>query len=668
MNIWDDAEANWTAGEGLRVTQLFERAYADRVAARGIADEVGIPWPEGASSLGHTQLWVTLLGAAARGGRLLDLAAELLRDPQRSIFTSPLRRALGDQLGAANTIGVSRHGLPRSMDLTEAIISSLDVAATSEALLPSGGDGQLESINTAGAGLLPVDARIRMLLDTRRRVALVRRGQSAVGTGFLVGPDLLLTAAHVVRPRGDPQPRDVDAMDVVMDFYDHRTSVSEAGTVVPVKELLAASTATDQELKGPLVGWDAPEDKLDYALLRLGRRVGEDATDDTTTRGWYQLQTAEPDLDRSGQVLVLHFPVGSYLTGSEVRGGFEFNPAGSRTRMRYRTNTLPGSSGGPLIDELGRLLGVHHYGTSQQNQAVPIWLVAKAVEKFVSASEAAPPPLVGLMGQPTPAAAGAGAPYEVLQVGPRPLVDRHPLRAKLWAAMASDNAANSLVIVGATESGISWSWWLLSHLASKSSVIEELRVRAPEGVQAIRVDLRQDITRPATERRAALIRAISKRLAIEITEEWVAQAARQVSDFKEWCYQQLTGSGRQWWIFVDSIDETGDVDQHGIGEVLSALVDLADDPQLNLRLVLAGRQADKLSHSSLQWAATDSPVGLTRDEVRTWLQTMANTSGRTPDPNLVEGFLDRWFATSAQAQRPVELALALPAAVMEVSP
>jgi hypothetical protein len=667
MSIWDNADTDWTSGDGLRAAQLFERAYPNRTSAREIAYEVGIPWPTSASSLGHSELWVALLETAARAGRVLDLAAELLSDPQRRVFTTPLHQILGDQLGVANAVRVTRHGLPpRSTDQAHAIIASLDVASTAEALLPSDSDGQLQSLNSPGAGLMTVDAHLRMLLDARRRVALVRRGLSAVGTGFLVGPDLLLTAAHVISPNGDPQPGDVDAVDVVMDFYDHRTSISETGTPVPVKELLRASSATDQELNGPLVSWDAPEDKLDYALLRLGRRVGEDPTDDRINRGWYQLETAEPALDPSRRVLVLHFPVGSYLNGSTVLGEFEFHPSGTRTRMRYRTNTLPGSSGGPLIDELGRLLGVHHYGTPNQNQAVPIWLIARAVEDLVSAVDLDAPPSPHV-GRPAPATEGATRRvHEVLQVGPRPLVNRLPLRSKLWAAMADDNAANCLVIVGATESGISWSWWLLSHLASKASLLEELQVRAPEGVQAVRVDLRKDITRPAAERRAALIRAVSKRLANEITDEWVIQVAREVSDFKDWCYQQLVGNGRQWWIFVDSIDETGDVDQHGIGEVLSALVDLADDPQLNLRLVLAGQRADKLSHSSLQWAATDSPVGLTREDVKTWLEEMAKSSGRRPDIALVEAFLDRWFIDS-QARRPVELTLALPAAVAEVS-
>lgn len=667
MSIWDDEQVDWTTGDGLRTAQLFERAYGDREAARAIADEVGLTWPEDASSLGHSELWVALLSAAARDRRLLELAADLLGDSTRRDFSTPLRQVLGEQLGAANAQRVSRHGLPRSTDEATAVIASLDLASTAEALLPTSG-GRVESINDAGGGLLPLGAVIQVFLEARRRVALVRRGLAPVGTGFLVGPDLLLTAAHVVRPRGEPQPDDLEGLDVVFDFYEQGRSITETGTKVPVAELLRASPATDQELDGSLLAsWDAPGDRLDYALLRLGRHAGEDATTDTVTRGWYRLETVEADLTRSSLVSVYHFPLGEFLTWSLLLGSFEFNPGGTKTRMRYRTNTLPGSSGAPIVDGLGRLLGVHHYGTKTQNQAIPVWRVAEAVKDLMDAAPAVP------AAHPAPAVMPGPAiekpkPYDVLQVGPRPLVGRNPLRGKLWTAMTKDDAAKSLVIVGSTDSGITWSYWLLSHMAAQGTLFEEVRERAPQGVEAIRVDLREDIAKPAVERRAALIRAVTRRIASEITDEWVAQAARQVSDFKDWCYQQLAGSERQWWIFVDSIDEKGDVDQHGMGEVLAALVDLADDPQVNLRLVLAGRQANTLSHGSLQWAETDTPVGLTREEVKDWLEARAEQTGRTARADLVEGFLNRWFGATSQAARPVELTLALPAAVAEVSP
>jgi hypothetical protein len=120
-------------------------------------------------------------------------------------------------------------------------------------------------------------------------------------------------------------------------------------------------------------------------------------------------------------------------------------------------------------------------------------------------------------------------------------------------------------------------------------------------------------------------------------------------------------------MFVDSIDESRDVKQHGIGEVLMALVDLADDQQVNLRLVLAGQKADALEHESLGYAERDHTVGMTRQEVQTWLEAMADRAGRVVDPVKLEAFLGKWFTATPQTDRPGQLSLALRAGVEEVS-
>ena len=386
MSIWDDEDVDWTSGDGLRVAQLFERAYADRQAARYVADEVGLSWPKDASTLSHPDLWGALLGTAARDGRLLDLAADLLGDTTRNSFSIPLRQLLGERLGGANAQRVARHGLPRSADESTAVLASLDLASTTQALLPNG--LELESIADASGGLLPLASAVQVFLDARRRVALVRRGLAPVGTGFLVGPDLLLTAAHVIWPHSEPRPDDLDGLDIVLDYYDQGRSIAETGTLVPVTELLRASLASDEEFRGSLLTWDAPEDRLDYALLRLGRRAGEDATTDTGTRGWYELDTEPTDLSRPSLVSIFHFPLGTQLTWSQLLGSPKFNPSGTQTRMRYRTNTMPGSSGGPIVDGFGRLLGLHHLGTIDVNQAIPGWRIGRMVNDLLTEATA----------------------------------------------------------------------------------------------------------------------------------------------------------------------------------------------------------------------------------------------------------------------------------------
>jgi Trypsin-like peptidase domain len=662
VSIWEETDVDWSTGAGLSVAQLFERAYDDRAAARGVAAAAGVAWPPTASTLSHSELWAALLTSAARDRKVPALAAELLDDPKRTLFTDPLIRALGDQRGLANAVSVAKRGFPQSQEEKSAVVESMDMATMTAVILPPAEEGQLEAVNNAVDRSVSGLAYAQSLMNALRRVGLVRRGHSEVGSGFLVGPDLLLTAAHVIWPKGrELLPSDIDTVEVVMDFNERGQAVAETGTPARVKEVLRASPATEQELgPPPLVNWDAPDDHLDYALLRLDRAVGNDETPETEgkTRGWYRLSPIEPDLSRSELVLVWHFPEGKFLRCSVMKGSFQYNPAGTKTRLRYRSDTRPGSSGGPIIDEQGRLLAIHHYGLQPANQAVPIWRIAGAVEDLVG-------PVAAVEHKPLVTVSAAS---EALLVTNRPVVNRKPLWGKLWGAMTTANAARSLMIVGTVDTGVSWSYLLLDHLAAESWRNEELKANAPHGIKALKIDLRDDIAGPVAERRAALIRAVSVALASEtITDDWPAQAARQISDFKEWCRRKLPVDGPQWWIFIDSIDETGDLEQHAIGEVLKALVDLAYESQVNLRLVLAGRKADKVDHGSLAFGARDDTVGLTRQEVKTWVQSMAERDGRAVDDTRLERFLDSWFPSPDQTDRPVQLTLALLAAVEQVS-
>ncbi|HSB85011.1 MAG TPA: hypothetical protein VLD86_01820, partial [Ilumatobacteraceae bacterium] len=111
MSIWDAPSVDWAMGDGLLARQLFERAYPDDASIRSLLEAVGLrighdaPGPAGPS-------WTQILEAAATNGQMLDLAAELLGDAQRSWFANPLTELLGDQLPLANARRIRRHGLP----------------------------------------------------------------------------------------------------------------------------------------------------------------------------------------------------------------------------------------------------------------------------------------------------------------------------------------------------------------------------------------------------------------------------------------------------------------------------------------------------------------------------------------------------------------------------
>src|SRR6185503_13926458 len=51
--------------------------------------------------------------------------------------------------------------------------------------------------------------------------------------------------------------------------------------------------------------------------------------------------------------------------------------SGSGTRIRYRGNTMQGSSGSPVVDARGVLVAIHHFSTATRNQGVPAAAIAQ---------------------------------------------------------------------------------------------------------------------------------------------------------------------------------------------------------------------------------------------------------------------------------------------------
>ena len=213
------------------------------------------------------------------------------------------------------------------------------------------------------------------------------------GTGFLVGPDLVLTNQHVIEPlqADPPQARWQD----VKCRFDYKQDIN--GKPLDQKEWTQVGLDIAKPIEhhrppsqfdfNPTLG-NADASETDSALLRLAEPVGDlpigPVTADTKApiRGWIDAAIAQPPLTEGSQVFLLQHPEGEPLQLA-IGKITAFNQRG--TRVRYDANSKDGSSGSPVFNADLQLVALHHAHDPaiprQWNQAVPFDCIQKACLK-----------------------------------------------------------------------------------------------------------------------------------------------------------------------------------------------------------------------------------------------------------------------------------------------
>jgi Trypsin-like peptidase domain len=230
---------------------------------------------------------------------------------------------------------------------------------------------------------LDVRVWVDRLISTQRRVCRIERGGNAMGTGFLVGPDTLLTNWHVVKGvQAEGKLADVGCR---FDYVKLADDAQSPGQLVPLRpdgclafSPYSAAEATDHP--------DNPAPKaeeLDFALLRLETTAGQQMVEGST-RGWMVLPTTAFPLPPDSPLLILQHPEGQPMKLAMDTQAV-IGPNGNGTRIKYRTNTDPGSSGSPCFTMDWDLVALHHYGDPRWqaplfNQGVPINLIRQRIE------------------------------------------------------------------------------------------------------------------------------------------------------------------------------------------------------------------------------------------------------------------------------------------------
>ncbi len=237
------------------------------------------------------------------------------------------------------------------------LLDTLNVRASA---LPAG--LTLEGIVNRAAGFSDVETWVERMSQIMQAVCLVEApapNGTKMGTGFLVGPDKVMTNYHVVKDvLSNPALRNR----VILRF-DHRTD-SKGEPISQGKEY--SLDAKQQILSSP-----DDESGLDFALLPVDGRPGDEEVQGRFGSGKRgRLMPLARPLQKDQPLFVIQHPAGAPL-----KVAVDTVIGVSHNRLRYRTNTKGGSSGSPCFNENWELVAIHHASEDRDdptyNQGIP---------------------------------------------------------------------------------------------------------------------------------------------------------------------------------------------------------------------------------------------------------------------------------------------------------
>jgi len=640
---WERTGADWTTGPGLKAVQLLATAYQDPVTIERIARAAGVTWEDAPFAGPAGERWRWVLDTAAREQRGLGVLAEALAGAD-SAFRRPLENLAGDRLDAAYAYAGIKYGheaIPperRQPALESVVVTAPSAGAPTTA--------RLEAVASRTATLAESGAVIEAFATAKRRTAMLEQAGAPIGTGFLVGPDLLLTAAHVAG-LGKPWPPEPRPPLVARFDYSPMPgrSQAETGDPVAVRDFLERSLPTEAEIQSSASDWEAPEDRLDFALLLLAEPAG-------TERGFYPITADGYDFAHSPPLFIPQHALGEFQSITFLEAGPKLNAAA--TRVEYAGITQPGSSGSPVINVRGHLTAMHHFAREGTNQGIPVARIFAALIAAGYRSDLAAQPAAGA--RPV----GTIDPFMTREFLGHPFVDRRGLRDKMRSmAERPLDSPRTLVIRGPSGAGVSYSYRLAAHVAERAALCSTLRTAAPEGLAAVRLDFRRYASLPTDERLPRIAAALLSKLDVATAGDPLAQAPRDVVGIQDAVEGALRSSRRQRWIFFDNIDSAVAVRAGGVGELIHAIVELTEDEQNPLRVILAGQEADRLEVGGIR--LLDDATGFARTEVEQWLVAQAREAGHAVPKERLDAALAEHFPAGGTA-------LALPSALGPVLP
>lgn len=500
-----------------------------------------------------------------------------------------------------------------------------------------------EATFTDPARLLPA------ILLARQRLCRVESidedDKPVVGSGFLVGPSVVLTNWHVVQhAKAGTPPR------VVFD-YGHSSGLPTAdSSVISVRDdwciaksppgALEPASATDGwwASQADRAGWRAAlGDALDFALLRLEGAPG-------LQRGWYDLAlTARAGLH--GACFVLHHPNGQghTLTAGEFCLHDALTPA---SRVFHTASTAQGSSGGLVLNTDGEPVALHYLGlgpnpfTTKPQPRAPDEVVNVAV------------PLAAIHAH---LARNGGAALSAVNELDRRLLVRGCLEGG-HPVFGRDRLLETLPEM---ERGIKQVLWVRPPTSSferpgKSFTVQILEALMP-APDNIYVKISADQVEPGAKAMAALIlRALSATAAAELPEPATSESAYEqvlVEHLREVIADRWPK--RRIWLVIDDLD-VHDLTDAGGRQFLNTLYSrVGDIPQLRIVLVGLKVNLDSIPRPALvEDAISDMELSDMSGLFKAWLQLRGGA--QQPLPEGVVTLVAAALASYAGSKAPLE--------------
>jgi hypothetical protein len=440
---------------------------------------------------------------------------------------------------------------------------------------------------------------------------IVTGPQPVTGTGFLIGPDILITAWHVVdgllQPTAHPAasglthqaiPGSVGRIQILFDKVRLPTGRGSELTLGPGTKVEVAQNWFEGGALPPMPINQLPAphafaNHWDYALIRLARSVGRE-------RGFIPFELSDPP-PTDGRLWIFQFPLAWPLQYDTdlVKGSYGH----SRERFYYdRLNSDYGSSGGPCFDIHFRLVGMHlahalNIGGGPANFAVPITKILNHISTTIGGL---PAPVQGV------------AALHRLRNRPLPVVGRWDFQNLVWTELVP-GTNRVLLVSGPLGRGKAYLADILDsmlppsgHLVVTVSADGFAKEPAPNvhAILSAKLGPLQSVA-PTLAPIAPSVSALRSTPAA-LTKDHLAETFVEHADQRR--------AGRLVWIVVDALDQVT-IDGSDAGEYLYQLYrSTAKFPWL--RFVLLGFRGDVAAFGDAQkLVGRYSPAALTVQEV-----------------------------------------------------